>query len=301
MLCLQSPLIHDALRLFVAARFIEDQWRICGGDDSLNLQPDLETGSPYFNRIPVTPVIDYQLDSIVINLILKPLKARILQTLQEKILKTKPDMDWLEIKITTFILLTSLEWSIRHDNRFARRYALPTRFSNQKLIEEAFQSGKNLLWHFRAVAGGAVPFFLDWKETDGQDVPGQNSAEASRNSQIAYIKEMKRLSEQERKCFISVNQWEHRADVVLGDRLINLKAQNRYEEEMYWTGQMFVEDWKPGDTPPPGLEAEPLSPKLSTTTNAKPGDGTTAIKTERESPVEFGVGELGTEIELKVL
>lgn len=187
----------DTLRLFVAARFIEDQWRVCGGHENLDMRDETDEESPYFGKTPVTPIIDFQIDSIVINTILKPLKSKILQTLQEKILKTKPDMDWLEIKITTFILLTNLEWCVRHDNEFARRYALPTRFSNPGLINDTFQSGTNLLWHFKAVAGGSIPFFLDWKETDGQEKPGATSEEAAKADQVAYIKRMKMLAAQE--------------------------------------------------------------------------------------------------------
>jgi hypothetical protein len=188
----KSKLIKDCLRLFVAARFIEDSWRMCGSE-TLGLSPEMDPTSPYFDRIPVTPILDFQIDAITINLILKPLRSKILNMLQNKILTTKPDQDWMEIKIATFILLTNIEWTIRHDNYFARRYSLQTRFSNPRFIEEAFQSGKNLLWHFRAVAGGGVPFFLDYKE--GETKPAAEGT--GLGDQVKYVQTIKKLAENE--------------------------------------------------------------------------------------------------------
>ncbi|RPA79607.1 hypothetical protein BJ508DRAFT_211060 [Ascobolus immersus RN42] len=225
----KSQLIKDCLRLFVAARFIEDSWRMCG-PETLNCQPELDPTSPYFDRIPVTPILDFQIDAICINLILKPLRSKVLNMLQNKILTTKPDQDWMEIKIATFILLTNIEWTVRHDNYFARLHSMQTRFSNRQFIEDAFNSGRNLLWHFRAVAGGGVPFFLDYKE--GETKPAREGS--GLGDQVKYVQKIKQLVHEEH-------------------RLARLRTENNYEAEMYWTSQMLQPDWQPVDTPPPDL------------------------------------------------
>lgn len=62
----------------------EKTWRICG-QDTLDLLPVAEPGNPWNGTIPVTPVMDTQLDEIVIRALLMPLQKRILTELKDKI------------------------------------------------------------------------------------------------------------------------------------------------------------------------------------------------------------------------
>lgn len=91
----------------------------------------VDMGSPYYGRIPVTPIMDFQLDNITIHYLLVPWKSRILKELQKKILGNRKE-DWLEVHLTMFILLNNVERQVKHDNWFARRYSLnvrcPSRF-----------------------------------------------------------------------------------------------------------------------------------------------------------------------------
>ena len=116
-------MIRRALKLWVGSRLIEQPWRVCG-NDTFGMNVCLDMGSPYYGRIPVTPIMDFQLDNITIHYLLMPWKSRILKELQKKILGNRKE-DWLEVHLTMFILLNNVERQIKHDNWFARRYSLP--------------------------------------------------------------------------------------------------------------------------------------------------------------------------------
>lgn len=47
------------------------------------------------------------------------------------------------------------------------------------------------------------------------------------------------------------------ADVLLAERLAKLREDQMYEEEMFWSGQMFVQDWSPVSSPPADMPATP--------------------------------------------
>lgn len=115
-------MIRRALKLWVGSRLIEQPWRVCGSD-TFGMNVCLDAGSPYYGRVPVTPIMDFQLDNITIHYLLMPWKSRILKELQKKILGNRKE-DWLEVHLTMFILLNNVERQIKHDNWFAGRYSL---------------------------------------------------------------------------------------------------------------------------------------------------------------------------------
>lgn len=115
-------MIRRALKLWVGSRLIEQPWRVCG-NDTFGMDVCVDMGSPYYGRIPVTPIMDFQLDNITIHYLLVPWKSRILKELQKKILGNRKE-DWLEVHLTMFILLNNVERQVKHDNWFARRYSL---------------------------------------------------------------------------------------------------------------------------------------------------------------------------------
>jgi hypothetical protein len=116
-----GSIILDTLRLWVGCRLIEKPWRICG-DDTLGVNPDTENkSSPYFDRVPVTPIMDNQLDQVVINQILLPLRSKILQRLTALFKKNVPS-NWFTIYLCTFILLNNYELATSRDRNFAIRH-----------------------------------------------------------------------------------------------------------------------------------------------------------------------------------
>lgn len=90
------------------------------------MQPDSDPKSPYYRKVPVTPVMDFQIDNITICRILLPLKKQILQELQKKVLENRPK-DFMEIFLTMYILLHNIELTIAHDRWFAQRWNIKVR------------------------------------------------------------------------------------------------------------------------------------------------------------------------------
>lgn len=101
---------------------IEKTWRICG-EDKLGLEASTDPANPWNGIIPVTPIMDTQLDQIVIRDFLVPLRVFLLQELQEKIRGYKRE-NWFSIFLTIFILLSNTESILAHSRRFSRRYGM---------------------------------------------------------------------------------------------------------------------------------------------------------------------------------
>lgn len=82
--------------------------------------------SPYYFKIPVTPVMDTQIDQIVIKAILVPLRHSIQRRLRKLVEENDP-INWFTIYLCTFIVLNNYELATVHDREFALRYSLPVR------------------------------------------------------------------------------------------------------------------------------------------------------------------------------
>ena len=95
----------------MASRLIEKPWRICG-DEKLGMKVTEDPESKWCGRIPVSPVMDTQLDRVVIQNILQPLRQEVLKMLQEKISMVR---DFA----TIFIMLNSVEIATAHNHEFA--------------------------------------------------------------------------------------------------------------------------------------------------------------------------------------
>lgn len=104
----------------MAARLIEKPWCICGLE-TLGMLPGSDKESPWYQKIPITPMMDTQLDQIVIKHILQPLRKEVLQMLQTKIERFH-NRDWFEIFAVIFILLNTIEKAVAHDHEFATMY-----------------------------------------------------------------------------------------------------------------------------------------------------------------------------------
>lgn len=118
----QRPLIQQALKLWTTSRLIERTWRLCG-EDTLGLEPISDNLSPWVGIIPVTPLMDQQLDQTVIQWILEPLKQSILASLK-RLTKERAKENIFEIYITTFILLNNSAVQLAHARQFAKRYGM---------------------------------------------------------------------------------------------------------------------------------------------------------------------------------
>jgi hypothetical protein len=106
---------------------IERFWLITG-DDKLGMPPmKANIGpcrmNPYLEAVPVTPVMDTQLDEVAIKCVLVPLKSRLLRLLKAKVLEKKKE-NWYEIFLASFIILHNSEVILGQVMDYSRRYGI---------------------------------------------------------------------------------------------------------------------------------------------------------------------------------
>ncbi|KAF8533488.1 hypothetical protein BDD12DRAFT_760636 [Trichophaea hybrida] len=216
-----SPLLRNALRLWTASRIIEDPWEMVG-QEKLGMEPCTDPGSPYYGKVPVTPVMDFQIDNITIHKILLPLRKEVLQDLQKKVLENKRK-DFLEIFLTMYILLHNIELTIAHDRWFAQRYNLEARFSNYDLIDNVVFGANIMLTYFHHATKGYAAFALDWKRNAGE--------KPKEDHQVRFMDAVSTAAKQQE------------------NSLKRLKEAQQYDSPMFWCSQLFYGDWKPVASP----------------------------------------------------
>ena len=77
----QNTLLYDTLCLWVACRLGEGKWRLCSGEHIS--APTTEQESPFFNQTPNTPMMLLQINHIVLDHIIQPLRKKVLRDLQK--------------------------------------------------------------------------------------------------------------------------------------------------------------------------------------------------------------------------
>lgn len=135
------------MQLWAASRFIEEEWYISGGD-TLDIQPIPDREHANFDRIPVTPIMDYQLDQVVIRGILNPLRASLSDALQTLIHEHDP-------KNSVGVPLR-LAATVSTDTRLRQ-----TTYSNHPLLDELHMGARNLLAHLSYINKGHHPFSME--------------------------------------------------------------------------------------------------------------------------------------------
>ncbi|KKY32411.1 hypothetical protein UCDDA912_g07635 [Diaporthe ampelina] len=71
----QGELVSDALDCWVAARLIEAQFRVFNGGAMIGMEHVDEAGHPFDGFTPVTPIMDSQLDDMVIRNLIRPFSS----------------------------------------------------------------------------------------------------------------------------------------------------------------------------------------------------------------------------------
>lgn len=206
----ESSLVALTIRFWVAGRLIEDPWSI-KGDEKLGMELDPLPTSPYSQRIPVTPMMDFQIDNIVIYNYLTGILDRIRKVMKERIMPIKKE-DWFDIHLATFILLHHADLTMKHDVDFAKLHCLSRRFSNRPLIE-MITFGANSLLSFYQHEEGHFPLSApDWSEVER----GYRFNE----SQKSYLLEARRLIQQ-------------------------IDIPRKAGDDFFWTSQIYDRNWQP--------------------------------------------------------
>ena len=95
---------------------------------SRNVNPNC----PYHDKIPLPPIVDLQIDLIVINAFLQPKLKKILNIMKAMLESKDPWNSWFEIYLAYFILLHNVELAMAHDAWFVKRNNLKVR---QQMLE----------------------------------------------------------------------------------------------------------------------------------------------------------------------
>lgn len=205
-----SSLLTLAIKFWVAGRLIEEPWSI-QGQETLGMRVDPCSASPFSHRIPVPPIMDFQIDNIVIYDYLIDMLDRIRKAMKQRIMPMKKE-DWFDIHLATFILLHHADLTMKHDVDFALIHNLDKRFSNRPLIQ-MITFGANSLLSFHQHEKGHFPLSAP-KWTDVE------SSYAFDETQKSYLLEARRLIQQ-----IQLPR-------IPGD-------------DLFWTSQVYDHDWQP--------------------------------------------------------
>ncbi|KAL4780650.1 hypothetical protein BJX76DRAFT_337354 [Aspergillus varians] len=214
----QNSTVEMAVKIWAATRLTERPWRITG-DETLGMKPISDSTSPDLDTIPVTPMMDTQLDQIAINHILYPAQTELLHTLQDR-MQHPERKQWFENFLTLFILLSSIEASSVHGEKFARDFGLRTRYADMTEFESYFHGCQILLTHFHMACKGSAPFELDWTSPESDKLAELTQGEKK------FLQELKELVAGESATFN------------------DLKSGHRYASHLYWGHQLFEPQWK---------------------------------------------------------
>jgi len=175
------------------------------------MAPDTSFASPYYDRIPVTPIMDFQIDNIVIHEHLKKLLQDIRKAMRQRIMPIKKD-DWFDVHLTTFILLHHVDLTMQHDMDFAKQHNLwHRRFSNKPLID-MITFGANTLLEYVHHEKGHFPLSASWDQVE--------SSYNFSGPQKVYLLSARKLIKQ-------------------------LAAPKLPGEDLFWMSQLHKKQWEP--------------------------------------------------------
>jgi len=209
-----STLVYNALQLLSLNRIIERSWHLTGAQN-LGIPAVGDAGV-----VPITPTMDVQLDQIVIQDFLMPLAKRLLGELQTKMYARKRQ-DLFDIFLAVYVLATNIEFLLRHSRGNAIRHEAPRRYNSIPLAK-AYVKGHNvILAHFHYFARGSPLAPLKAKAARKLQSSGLT------DEQLRFVREVQE------------------SVAALADHTKVLREGKRYEAEMYWSHQMFLDDWMP--------------------------------------------------------
>jgi len=206
----ESSLIKLTIKFWVAGRLIEEPWSI-RGDEKLGMKPDPLPASPFSKRIPVTPIMDFQIDNIVIYDYLRHMLDDIRKAMKARIMPIKKE-DWFDIHLATFILLNHVDLTMKHDVEYALVHTPWKRFSNRPLIEMV-TFGANSLLNFHQQEKGHFPLSApNW--------PDVEKSHSFNENQKSYLPQARRLIQQ-------------------------IEVPRRPGEDLFWASQIYDSSWEP--------------------------------------------------------
>ncbi|KAL4795137.1 hypothetical protein BDV19DRAFT_177499 [Aspergillus venezuelensis] len=193
-------MVERALKILATGYISEIQPTIVG-DETLDIPPVDDKSFKQHNQRLIPIAMDYQIDYLYIEYMhqhLKPILSR-LGRLVSKGTAAELKESWFEIFLTSFVLLASLEMVFDKQMSFVKKYQdvnenIFATASHVKalMIEEWQQSAKNLIYVFRCLARGMVPFGLQWS----QEMQKQANLD---DEGLAFVRQVSQIVDQRRQ------------------------------------------------------------------------------------------------------
>ena len=217
--------VSKALDLCAASRIIERDWRICAAPSDLGMPfVSDDPSNPFYDSMPITPMMDAQLDQLVIQTFLLPTRELLLESLQEKMSASSSASSFFEIFLTVAVLLSHGEWLLSHSRKNALRVGSKTRYNYIPRAEGYFHACNTLIAYWHHMCRGASLAELDWKKNSIKTWAGLDG------DQSQYLDDLQRRINSE----------------ASKESMSRLREKHQYEEELYWCHQLFYPNWKAG-------------------------------------------------------
>ncbi|KAK3347095.1 hypothetical protein B0T25DRAFT_553622 [Lasiosphaeria hispida] len=162
-----------------AASYFSRTKMVIAGPNTLELPYHGDTRFLVCGGIPVLGILDYQIDYLAISYMLGQMKL-LTQRLKKLIFSRDQKRAWYEVYLTTFVLLQSLETVHTRQIEILRRFETSgvdllsqVRATGSRMIKEWEYSAKILIYHYRAILKGMVPFASSWDEGHAEEMRKQ--------------------------------------------------------------------------------------------------------------------------------
>ncbi|KAI0407888.1 hypothetical protein F4802DRAFT_491677 [Xylaria palmicola] len=221
--------LSDVLCLWTAARIIEGGWQFTG-PQTLGIRPKAGESA----RLTDAAFIDYQFSAIVAQDVLLPLRYKVLKRLHE-LTHSNTSANWIVLFLANFILLHTYGLLMKQQRAFSQRRNALLRYTLMPLIRGIHLGAKALLAHFHHICKGQKPFEIDWGQQPLSKA-AQRMAKLS-HDEVDFITSLSQLAKAKVPYFKEIMQTDE------------------YESEYWFTGQLFVPDWRPPNT----IEESPVA------------------------------------------
>ncbi|KAF3020918.1 hypothetical protein E8E14_002226 [Neopestalotiopsis sp. 37M] len=181
------------------ANFLSENHLVIVGPETLGIEAVNNSKFQENGRVLAPWSIDAQMDVLYIAYFQTHMK-HVISGLKKLIFSRDDKREtWYEIFLAIFVLLSNLEsvheCQVSYIQRFCKSNGTIFAAANQvkeKMIEEWQQSAKNLIYHFRVVIKGTLPFAQTWTE-DMQEKAGID------NKSMDYIKRISSMAANRRE------------------------------------------------------------------------------------------------------
>ena len=104
---------------------------MCARADSPPFESPYEAGCPYNGIVPVTPIMDTQIDDIALRALVIPLGQLVIRELNKKVQQRKPE-NWPDIFLATFIILSNFGFIFSDVMAYTNRHGIKVRFLRRR-------------------------------------------------------------------------------------------------------------------------------------------------------------------------